>query len=47
MSQEKCMMNCLDNKVYICNDNITTYAWGHQSIPQSENDQFKLLNGIV
>ena len=47
MSQEKCMMNCLDNKVYICNDNITTYAWGHHSIPQSENDQFKLLNGIV
>ena len=47
MSQEKCMMNCLDNKVYICNDNITTYAWGHHSIPQSENDQFKLLNNIV
>lgn len=47
MSQEKCMMNCLDNKVYICNDNITTYAWGHHSIPQSENDQFKLLNNII
>ena len=47
VSQEKVMISAVDNKRYVCEDNIKTYAWGHKDIPVGENNEFKMRNNIL
>ena len=34
------MFTPFDNKRYVCDGNIKTYAWGHKDIPVNENQRF-------
>ena len=47
VSQEKVMISAVDNKRYVCEDNIRTLAWGHKDIPVGENNEFKMRNNIL
>lgn len=47
MQQEKTMFTALDNKRYVCEDNIHTLAWGHYSIPEEENQKYVDINKPV
>ena len=40
VKQDKIMFTPFDNKRYVCDDNIKTYAWGHVNIPDNENQRF-------
>ena len=36
------MFTPFDNKRYVCDGNIKTYAWGHVNIPENENQKFSM-----
>ena len=38
--QDKIMFTPFDNKRYVCDGNIKTYAWGNVNIPADENQRF-------
>ena len=47
IKQDKIMFTPFDNKRYVCDGNIKTYAWGHKDIPVNENDRFDILGKVV
>ena len=44
VKQKKIMFTALDNKRYVCEDNVHTLAWGHYSIPVDENAKYCDVN---
>ena len=43
IKQDKIMFTPFDNKRYVCDGNIKTYAWGHVNIPVNENEKFSCM----
>ena len=43
IKQDKIMFTPFDNKRYVCDGNIKTYAWGHKDIPVNENEKFSCM----
>ena len=46
IEQEKVCFSALDNKRYVCEDNINTFAFGHYKIPYIETEKYCQLNNI-
>ena len=46
IEQEKVCFSALDNKRYVCEDNINTFAFGHYKIPYIETEKYCQLNNL-
>lgn len=47
ITQEKVCFSALDNKRYVCKDNINTLAFGHYLIPQKETVKYMEINSML